>query len=152
LPGRARAVGGRLKQMGGPFVPAAVNALFKAICGPVMRAPSMRSMTSGKPPSSVTQTVSGTPMFLRLGDGGGRPSGGLRLFPSFRAFSMWVLPRKMLTVAVDEGLARHAVATWRNSASDKCLRSWAWIGGRPCAIPPTSNRHLQVAAKSGAAT
>src|SRR3984885_10863307 len=60
LPGRAGPFGVWLNRWVERLWPAAVNALFQAICGPVMRAPSMRSISSGWPPSSAMQTVSKT--------------------------------------------------------------------------------------------
>jgi len=47
LPGKAGPLGGVLKRCVERLWPAAVNALFQAICGPVMRAPFMRSSAMG---------------------------------------------------------------------------------------------------------
>src|SRR5690606_9849472 len=66
LPGRAGPLGGVVNRCVERLCPAAVNALFQAICGPVMRAPSIRSISIGKPPSSTTQTVSFTPISFDL--------------------------------------------------------------------------------------
>ncbi|MCY1457167.1 hypothetical protein D9M71_744320 [compost metagenome] len=47
LPGSAGPLGGVLNRCVERLCPAAVKALFQAICGPVMRAPSMRSSAIG---------------------------------------------------------------------------------------------------------
>lgn len=66
LPGSAGPFGGVLNRWVDRLWPAAVKALFQAICGPVTRAPSIRSIASGKPPSSQMQTVCGTPIAAAL--------------------------------------------------------------------------------------
>lgn len=66
IPRQRWAIRHLVEQMGGAAMPGRVNALFQAICGPVMRAPSIRSINSGWPPSSVMHTVSATPISCAL--------------------------------------------------------------------------------------